>query len=429
MTPCYHARAEYAHIDGEPCLCYCGRTRISGQQLQKGKSSVSSHKVVKSIAEINERIRKGQAVVLNAEEMVEAVRRLGAEQAAKEVDVVTTGTFSPMCSSGLLFNIGQPEPPKIRTSKVWLNDVPAYAGLAAVDSYLGATELPDDDPQNKVYPGQFRYGGGHVIEDLVSGKAVRLRAAAYGTDCYPRKTLDRSVTLNDLPYAQLLNPRNCYQNYNAAVNCTNRMIYTYMGPLKPGMRNVNFATAGCLSPLLNDPLFRTIGTGTRIFLGGGTGYVIGAGTQHVPSPKRTEGGLPLSGAGTLMLRGDLKGMKARYLRGLSLIGYGVSLAVGVGIPIPVLNEEIAAFTGVSDHDILMPVKDYGYDYPNDIPRVIQHVRFDELLSGEVEIQGRRIPSVPLTSRVLSLEVADTLKEWILKGNFLLTQPVDLIPAS
>lgn len=396
--------------------------------LLPGEKAVSSHKIIKTIAEINERIKKGQAVVLNAEEMTEAVRRMGPEQAAKEVDVVTTGTFSPMCSSGLLFNIGQPEPPKIRTTRVWLNDVPAYAGLAAVDAYLGATELPEDDPQNKVYPGQFKYGGAHVIEDLVSGRSVHLRALSYGTDCYPRRSLDRTITLDDLTYAQLLNPRNCYQNYNAAVNCTSRTIYTYMGPLKPDMRNVNFATAGCLSPLFNDPWFRTIGTGTRIFLGGGQGYVIGAGTQHDPSPQRTGKGLPLGGAGTLMVRGDLKGMKPRYLRGLSLTGYGVSMAVGVGIPIPILNEEMAAFTGVSNDDILMPVKDYGYDYPNGLPRVIQHVRFSDLLSGEVEIQGRKVPSVPLTSHVISLEIADTLKAWIEKGEFLLTDAVDRIPA-
>ena len=168
---------------------------------------MSSHKVIKTIAEINERIKKGRAVVLNAEEMTEAVRRMGPEKAAREVDVVTTGTFSPMCSSGLLFNIGQPEPPKIRTTRVWMNDVPAYAGLAAVDAYLGATELPEDDPQNKVYPGQFKYGGAHVIEDLVAGRSVHLRATSYGTDCYPRRSLDRTVTLADLTCTQLLNPR------------------------------------------------------------------------------------------------------------------------------------------------------------------------------------------------------------------------------
>lgn len=387
-----------------------------------------SYKVNKTIAEINERIKQGKAVVLNAEEMTEAVRRMGKEKAAREVDVVTTGTFSPMCSSGLLFNIGQQDPPSMRTSKVWLNDVSAYAGLAAVDSYIGATEVTVDDPLNKVYPGAFKYGGGHVIEDLLRGKKVHLRAESYGTDCYPHRVIDKHIDLDYLPYAHLLNPRNCYQNYNAAVNATKKLIYTYMGPLKPNMRNVNYATSGKLSPLFNDPLFKTIGLGTRIFLGGGVGYVLGAGTQHVPNPQRTERGLPLGGSGTLMLKGDLKGMNARYVRGLSLIGYGCSLALGVGIPIPILNEEMAWFTGVDDSDILMPVKDYGHDYPNCIPRVIQHVRFSELMSGQVTIMDQKVDAIPLTSYAMSLEVANELKAWIEKGEFLLTEPVELIPS-
>ncbi|SIN97767.1 homocysteine biosynthesis protein [Halodesulfovibrio marinisediminis] len=385
-------------------------------------------KVNKTIAEINERIRSGKAVVLNAEEMVDAVKTMGKEKAAKEVDVVTTGTFSPMCSSGLLFNIGQPEPPTIKTSKVTLNGVPAYSGLAAVDGYIGATEPREDDPLNKVYPGQFKYGGGNVIEDLVAGRSVSLRAEAYGTDCYPRKLYEKEITLADLPHAELLNPRNCYQNYNAAVNLTSRIVYTYMGPLKPNMRNVNFATAGCLSPLFNDPYFKTIGLGTRIFLGGGIGYVIGAGTQHVPNPKRNERGIPLSAAGTLELKGDLKQMDARYLRGLSFLGYGNTMSVGVGIPIPILNEEMAWYTGVADSDIQMPVKDYGHDYPNGLPRVLQHCTYEELKSGEVEIMGKKVETVPMTSYPISLEIADKLKEWIQKGDFLLTEPVEKIPA-
>jgi len=384
---------------------------------------------VKSVAEINERIKKGKAVVLNAAEMVETVRRLGKEKAAQEVDVVTTGTFSPMCSSGLLFNIGQPEPPLIKTSKVWLNKVPCYAGIAAADGFLGATEPEEDCPLNKVYPGQFKYGGGHVIEELAQGKSVQLQAEAYGTDCYPRRSLDRKLTLAELPNAELLNPRNCYQNYNAAVNLTSRTIYTYMGPLRPNCRNLNYATAGRISPLFNDPFFRTIGLGTRIFLGGGIGYVIGAGTQHNAKPKRTERGLPLTPAGTLMLRGNLKRMNPRYIRGLSLIGYGCSLAVGVGIPIPILDADMAWFTGVDDSDILMPVKDYGHDYPNGVNRILQHVTFEDLKSGTVKILDATVETVPLTSLSMSLEIADLLKKWIHEGQFLLTEPVEAIAST
>ncbi|MYL82735.1 hypothetical protein GTA51_06240 [Desulfovibrio aerotolerans] len=386
-----------------------------------------THEVKKTVAEINRRIEKGKAVVLTAAEMVETVRRLGKVRAAKEVDVVTTGTFSPMCSSGMLFNFGQ-EPPTLKAQKVRLNNVPAHAGLAAVDAYIGATELPKDDPLNKVHPGRFKYGGAHVIEDLLRGKAVRLFCESYGTDCYPRRTLEKDITLADMKYAALFNPRNCYQNYNVAVNLTSRIIYTYMGPLKPNARNANYATAGELSPLFNDPYLKTIGLGTRIFMGGGIGYVMGAGTQHDPKPKRNERGIPISASGTLMLKGDLKGMNARYVRAVSILGYGVSLAMGIGIPIPILNEDMAFFTGVSDADIQMPVKDYGHDYPNGVGRSLGLVTYAECRSGEILVNGKKTPAVPLTSLTMSLEVAQKLKEQIEQGKFLLTEPVEAIPS-
>ena len=367
-------------------------------------------------------------MVLTAREMIDAVKSMGKVKAAREVDVVTTGTFSPMCSSGLLFNMGQPEPPLIKASKVWLNDVPAYGGLAAVDAYLGVTEPAEDDPLNKVFPGRFKYGGGHVIEDLLRGEKVRLRATGYGTDCYPRRTLEREYALGDFRSADLLNPRNAYQNYNCAVNFGDKVIYTYMGPIKPRCANANYATSGALSPLFNDPYFRTIGLGTKIFLGGGTGWVIGAGTQHNPKPQRTERGLPLTPSGTLMVKGDLKGMQARYLRGISFLGYGCSLNVGLGIPIPILDEEMAWFTGVSDADIMVPVVDYGHDYPNGVARNHGHVSYAELRSGTIRVGDRDTATVPLTSYTMSLEIAQTLKQWIEKDGFTLGEAQEKIPA-
>lgn len=389
---------------------------------------IHTTKKAKTIREINDRISKGKAVVLTAREMIDAVKSMGKVKAAREVDVVTTGTFSPMCSSGLLFNMGQPEPPLIKASKVWLNDVPAYGGLAAVDAYLGVTEPAEDDPLNKVFPGRFKYGGGHVIEDLLRGEKVRLRATGYGTDCYPRRTLEREYALGDFRSADLLNPRNAYQNYNCAVNFGEKVIYTYMGPLKPRCANANYATSGALSPLFNDPYFRTIGLGTKIFLGGGTGWVIGAGTQHNSKPQRTERGLPLTPSGTLMVKGDLKGMQARYLRGISFLGYGCSLNVGLGIPIPILDEEMAWFTGVCDADIMVPIVDYGHDYPNGVARNHGHVSFADLRSGTIRVNDRDTATVPLTSYTLSLEIAQTLKQWIEKDGFTLGEAQERIPS-
>lgn len=387
---------------------------------------MNNYKVNKTIQQINAKIRQGKAVVVTAEEMISYVRKKGPVPAAQKVDVVTTGTFSPMCSSGAFLNFGQ-SIPTIKAARVWLNGVPAYAGLAAVDIYLGATEPAEDDPLNKVYPGEFRYGGGHVIQDLVAGKQVQLRAQAYGTDCYPSKGLEKQITLADLPNATFVSPRNCYQNYNCAINLSNRTIYTYMGTLRPRARNANYCTSAQLSPLLNDPYYRTIGLGTRIFLGGAQGYVIGPGTQHNPDVPRTPGGVPKRPAGTLMVMGDLKEMSPRWLIGVSIQGYGCSLAVGIGIPIPILNEEMAAYTAVSDEEIFTQVVDYGYDYPNGIPKVQAEVSYAQLKSGSITIDGKEIPTAPLSSYVRAREIAETLKKWIEEGKFLLGEPQSHIP--
>lgn len=377
----------------------------------------------KTIAEINEKIRKGQAVVVNAEEIIDIVEQDGAKKAAEQVDVVTTGTFGPMCSSGVFFNVPHTTP-KIKMQKVWLNNVPAYTGIAAVDFYLGATELQENDPANQVPPGEFRYGGGHVIEDIVAGKDVFLRAIAYGTDCYPRKEFENWVNIKTLRSATLMNPRNAYQNYNVAVNRdVNRTIYTYLGALQPELGNANYCSAGQLSPLLNDPYFRTIGIGTRIFLGGGEGFVSWEGTQHDPNPLRSENGVPRRGSGTLAVIGDLKQMSGEWLRGASVTGYGVSLMVGIGVPIPILDEEMARFTAVKDEEIFAPVVDYSSDYPNARDEVIAEVSYKALKSGKIELLGKEVPTAGLSSYKKAKEIADILKEWIQQGKFELTEPV------
>ncbi len=378
---------------------------------------------MKTIEEINAKIQSGKAVILTAEEMTALAKDVGVKKASEQVDVVTTGTFSPMCSSGLFFNIGQPEPPMIKASTITLNNVSAYGGIAAADGYIGVTEVALDDPLNKVYPGKFLYGGGHVIEDLVAGKKVKLLAEGYGTDCYPNRKIEREITLNDLPFAQMLNPRNCYQNYNVAVNLGAKTVHTYMGSIRPNLSHANYATAGNLSPLFNDPYLRTIGLGTKIFMGGGLGYVIGTGTQHVAEPKRNEQGIPLTPSGTLMLKGDLKGMKQKYVRGLSYYGYGCTLALGVGIPIPILDEEMAYYTSISNDNILLPVKDYDTDYPNGIPRILDHVSYTQLRTGSFELMGKKVKTSPLTSYTISQEIAVELKRWIVEEKFEITAPI------
>ncbi len=386
--------------------------------------------MAKTIAEINEKIRGGKAVVVNAEEIIGIVAQKGLAQAAKEVDVVTTGTFGLMCSSGAYFNVGHTKPRiKLGGGKVYLNDVPVYAGLAAVDVFLGATAVPDDDPKNKHYPGEFSYGGGHVIEDLAAGKDVRLVATAYGTDCYPNKKLETLINLNEINEAVLFNIRNAYQNYNVGVNLSDRTIYTYLGVLKAKLGNANYCSAGQLSPLLNDPYYKTVGIGTKLFLGGGIGYVAWQGTQHNPGALRGENGVPKRTAGTLAVIGDLKQMKAEWLRGASVLGYGATLTVGIGLPIPVLSEEILRYAAVKDEDIFAPIVDYSDAYPQRKPDVLGEVSYAQLRTGKIEVKGKEVPTSSLSSYSKALEIANILKGWVQKGDFLLTEPVAPLPGA
>jgi len=335
-----------------------------------------------------------------------------------------------MCSSGAYINVGHSKPRiKLGGGRVHLNDVPAYTGLAAVDVIIGATAMPDEDPRNRDHPGSFKYGGGHVIEDLVAGKDVRLTATTYGTDCYPRKKLETYINIKDLNEAVLLNPRNAYQNYNIAVNLGDQPIYTYMGTLKPHVGNANYCSAGQLSPLLNDPHYKTVGLGTRIFLGGGEGYVIWHGTQHNPGVKRGDNGVPRVPAGTLAVIGDLKQMDPKWLVGVSFRGYGSTLNVGLGMPIPILDEEICQYTAVKDEDLFAPIVDYSRSYPYIEPLALGEASYAQLKSGSITVQDKQVPTTPLSSYVKAREIAEMLKGWIQQGRFTLAQPVAPLPSA
>jgi len=338
--------------------------------------------------------------------MKKLVENSSVEIAFKEVDVVTTGTFGAMCSSGAIINLGHSDPP-IKIDKALINDVPICHPGAAVDLYIGATAISETQ--------HFEYGGGHVIEDLVNGKEVELKATAYGTDCYPRTQLKTNLTKDDLNQFYLLNFRNCYQRYNCAVNSRDETIYTYMGKLLPRLRNATFSGAGELNPLMNDPDYETIGIGTRIFLGGAQGYVIGEGTQHEPQ------GLN----GTIMVRGNAKNMNTEFLRGATFTRYGTTLYVGLGIPIPILNEGLAKKTSIRDEEIFTNVVDYGVPR-RDRPK-LKKVSYEELKSGAITVDEKRIKVSSLSSLKTARKVAGTLKDWIANGEFYLTAPVERLP--
>ena len=368
--------------------------------------------MAKTYAEINEKIKKGTAVVLTAEEVSELAKTLSPKEIAEKVDVVTTATFGAMCSSGAFLNFGHANPP-IRMEKIELNGVRVSGGLAAVDTYVGATDCNSENPS---------YGGAHIIEDLIAGKEITLEAWGKGTDCYPRKHIKTVITKDTINEAILYNPRNAYQNYNVATNSTDKIKYTYMGTLLPKLRNASYSTAGELSPLLNDPECRTIGLGTRIFLCGTEGYVTRNGTQFHSTKETNEYGIPTSNARTIAVIGDLKNMSTEFLRGVYYEKYGVSMFVGIGIPIPILDEDLARRVSIRNEQIETTVVDYG-----DGNKILGKTNYAALQSGEIEVNGHKIKTTPVASLAKARQIADILKSWIQKGDFLLTEPVRPMP--
>jgi L-aspartate semialdehyde sulfurtransferase len=383
---------------------------------------------MRSIDEINEKIQQGKAVVFTVEELKARVQAVGVGQTAQEVDVITTGTFEPMESSGAILNLGQTDPP-IKIRQCWLDGVPAYAGFGAVDLYLGASQMPDygslaeggeDGPKDRK-----ERGGGHVIEDLIAGKAVTLRAIGQVTDCYPRSSFETTITRDRINQFYLLNPRNLYQNFIVGTNGGDRPLYTYLGVLQPYLGNAVYANPGALSPLLNDPELNVIGIGTRILLGGGTGYVTWEGTQHFPLQKRLPNQTPIGPAATLALIGDAKQMDPKWVRGCYFKGYGASLMLGVAVPLPVLNEKVVEHASVQDQDLVAPIVDFSI--PRRVRPTFGLVSYAQLKSGKLSIDGKIVRVAPLASLYLAREMAQLLKQKIQDKAFLLSEPIAPLP--
>ncbi len=386
---------------------------------------------MRTLSEINQKITEKKAVVWTVEELKTRVQEIGIDQAFKTVDVLCSGTFEPMESSGAIINLGHTDPP-IKIRQCWLDGVPAYAGFGAVDLYLGATAMVDykaigemNDSDNRPGNVGVERGGGHVIEDLIAGKAVTLKAIGQVTDCYPRASFETTITRKTINQFYLYNPRNLYQNFIVGVNSSDRLLYTYLGPLQPSLGNAVYSNPGAIAPLFNDPDLELIGIGSRIFLGGGVGYIAWEGTQHFPLQKRLSNRTPIGPAATLALVGDAKTMSSEWVRGCYFNHYGPSLMLGVGIPFPVLDRRVIEHCAVADQEVVAPVIDFSI--PRRVRPTFGLVSYAQLKTGRMTIEGKSVRVAPLASIALSRKVAQELKSWIEKGEFTLTDPVAPLP--
>jgi uncharacterized protein (DUF39 family) len=99
--------------------------------------------------------------------------------------------------------------------------------------------------------------------------------------------------------------------------------------------------------------------------------------------------------------------------------------LGVGVPLPVLSEEVVNSCAVQDLDIVAPIVDFSI--PRRVRPTFGLVSYAQLKTGRITIEGKSVRVAPLASVFLSRQVAVELKQWIEKGEFTLTEPVASIP--
>jgi len=138
--------------------------------------------------------------------------------------------------------------------------------------------------------------------------------------------------------------------------------------------------------------------------------VVGEGTQHSPA----------GGFGTLMVTADMKQMSNDYLRAATMAGYGVTLYMGLGIPIPILDIEAVRATAIRDEDIIVDVIDYGI--PTRSRPSLRKVSYAELKSGVVDLNGEEVRTSSLSSFRKAREIAGVVKSWVEQGILTPVQP-------
>jgi putative methanogenesis marker 16 metalloprotein len=280
----------------------------------------------KTISEINEKLLKGEAVVMTAMEFKKEVRS-GYKFKVSDVDVVTTATRGLMSGTSAMVVIPVSGKAVFRQAdKIRLNGVPCLPGMGPAEGAGTVDAVIYGTAESVDYEG--RYGGGHLLRDIVAGKEIH---AEILTD--EGKTITTLFTIDDLTFARIYSFRNAFQNYYSFANIKNHTSYREnmrsifsCRPL-PLMRGLSCAGSGELNPLENDPYSRVLRAGMKILVNKAPGVVIGYGTRSSPRMRN------------LSLAADMFGMDPEYMGGFITSG-GVEVINSIAVPFPVLSQGV-----------------------------------------------------------------------------------------
>ena len=217
---------------------------------------------IRSIEEINHKIKEGEATVLTAEEVTQMVKN-GETPQAEDVDVVTTGTCGIMSGTAALLHLKVGEPGSFKKAKkIYLNGVPGFPGPCP-NEWLGSVDLMIYGTAHSV--NDHQYGGGFLFKDMVAGKEIEIEV-----ESTQGEIIKSTTTLEEMGTARMIGTRMAFKNYTAFVNPNTESVSSIFhaidmeGPFK----GLSFSGCGEINPLQNDPSMQTICMGSKILLNG-----------------------------------------------------------------------------------------------------------------------------------------------------------------
>lgn len=293
---------------------------------------------IRTIEEINEKIKGGNVTVLTAEEVSELVSENN-PPIVEDVDVVTTGTCGIMSGTAAVLHVPVSEPGTFKKAKkILLNGVPGFPGPCP-NEWLGSVDMIIYGTAHSIY--DDKYGGGFLFKDIVGGQEIEVEMESTDGDIIKSKT-----NINEIGTAQMIGTRMAFKNYNSFTNPSKEIVSSIFHAIDMYGPYNGLSISGCgqLNPLQNDPLMKTICSGAKVLLNGSEGIIISPGTRSSSEKPN------------MMITADMKEMDAHYLGGFKT-GAGPEIFDSVAAAIPILNENILKQTFIQNKDIKLPVAD------------------------------------------------------------------------
>ena len=338
---------------------------------------------IRTIEEINQKIKGEDANVLTAEEVSRLVRE-GNTPKVEDVDIVTTGTCGIMSGTAAILHVPVADPGAFKKAKsILLNGIPGYPGPCP-NEWLGSVDMIIYGTAHSIY--DSNYGGGFLFKDLVGGNEIDVEVESTDGELIKSKT-----NINEMGTAQMIGTRMAFKNYNSFTNPSNEIVSSIFHAIDMDGPFKGLSVSGCgqLNPLQNDPLMKTICSGAKILLNNSEGIVIGHGTRSSDEKPN------------MMITADMKQMDAHYLGGFKT-GAGPEVFDSVAAAIPILDENILELTFIQNHNIKLPIADirgrhkilgftdYGEVWEDSDERTVYHP--EDCLNCETCIVRERCPT-------------------------------------